>query len=177
MRVLVALDGSTFGESAVVAIAPWARAAGADVVLLTVRDPADIHETNAPTDYGHVLTPRGTASGSAILGLAEPAPAAVEDRSQALERARVEGEEYLSAIAARELTGIASEVRIEWSDQTADAIVDYAEEQGADLIAIGTHGRSGMTRALMGSVADAVVRRSPVPVMLVREGMRLADGG
>jgi nucleotide-binding universal stress UspA family protein len=50
----------------------------------------------------------------------------------------------------------------------ADAIVRQAKKWKADLIVIGTHGRRGVRRMLMGSDAEQVVRSSPVPVMLVR---------
>ena len=50
----------------------------------------------------------------------------------------------------------------------ADAIVRQAKKWKADLIVLGTHGRRGMRRMLMGSDAEQVVRNSPVPVMLVR---------
>jgi len=49
-----------------------------------------------------------------------------------------------------------------------DAILQTAEELGADLIVMGTHGRRGISRALLGSVAEMVVRTSPVPVLTVR---------
>ncbi|PSQ28285.1 universal stress protein UspA [Halobacteriales archaeon QS_9_67_15] len=48
------------------------------------------------------------------------------------------------------------------------AIVEYAEDSDVDQIVMGSHGRSGVTRILLGSVAEAVVRRSPVPVTVVR---------
>ena len=48
-------------------------------------------------------------------------------------------------------------------------IVDLARDERADLIVIGTHGRGGMDRALMGSVSDRVVRLAPCPVLTVRE--------
>lgn len=48
-------------------------------------------------------------------------------------------------------------------------IVSYAEERGIDQIVVGSHGRTGVERLLLGSVAEAVVRRSPVPVTVVRE--------
>lgn len=51
----------------------------------------------------------------------------------------------------------------------ASVIVSYAEEQGIDRIVIGSHGRTGVRRLLLGSVAEAVVRRSSVPVTVVRE--------
>ena len=50
----------------------------------------------------------------------------------------------------------------------ATAIVDAAEEQDVDQIVIGSRGRSGVSRVLLGSVAETVVRRSPVPVTVVR---------
>jgi universal stress protein A len=51
----------------------------------------------------------------------------------------------------------------------ADAIVHEAEAEGADLIVMGTHGRTGLTRLLMGSVAEAVVRRAKCPVLTVKQ--------
>ena len=50
----------------------------------------------------------------------------------------------------------------------AREIVDYAEEHDVDLIVIGSHGRSPMSRILLGSVAETVTRRAPVPVTVVR---------
>ncbi|MFW6152879.1 MAG: universal stress protein [Halobacteriota archaeon] len=50
-------------------------------------------------------------------------------------------------------------------------IVDEAVESGCDLIVMGTHGRSGLDRILLGSVAERVIRTSPVPVMTVRMGI------
>lgn len=47
-------------------------------------------------------------------------------------------------------------------------IVRYAEENDVDHIVMGSHGRSGVARVLLGSVAETVVRRSPVPVTVVR---------
>ncbi len=49
-----------------------------------------------------------------------------------------------------------------------DVIPNVAEEIGADLIVMGTHGRRGLSRALLGSVAEYVVRTSHVPVLTVR---------
>jgi nucleotide-binding universal stress UspA family protein len=50
----------------------------------------------------------------------------------------------------------------------AEAIVDYASKKDVDLIIMATHGRSGITRWALGSVADRVVRHAKVPVLLVR---------
>ena len=50
----------------------------------------------------------------------------------------------------------------------ARAIVDYVEEAEIDHVVIGSHGRTGASRILLGSVAETVARRSPVPVTIVR---------
>jgi nucleotide-binding universal stress UspA family protein len=50
----------------------------------------------------------------------------------------------------------------------ARGIVDYAEEHDMEHVVIGSHGREGVSRVLLGSVAETVVRRSPVPVTVVR---------
>ena len=52
---------------------------------------------------------------------------------------------------------------------TADTILDAAQTWGADLIVMGTQGRQGFPRLVLGSVADAVVRGADIPVMTVRE--------
>lgn len=52
--------------------------------------------------------------------------------------------------------------------QPARAIVEYAEEHDIDQIVMGSHGRDGVSRILLGSVAETVARRSPCPVTVVR---------
>lgn len=51
----------------------------------------------------------------------------------------------------------------------ATSIVDLAESEGVDFIVLGSHGRTGLTRLLMGSVAEAVVRRAKCPVLTVKQ--------
>jgi nucleotide-binding universal stress UspA family protein len=51
----------------------------------------------------------------------------------------------------------------------AGEIVRIAGDEGAEMIILGTHGRTGMSRLLMGSVAEAIVRRAPCPVLVYRE--------
>jgi universal stress protein A len=53
--------------------------------------------------------------------------------------------------------------------EPADAILDYAKNENIDLIVMGTHGRTGMRRVLMGSVADAVVRHASCPVLALKQ--------
>lgn len=56
----------------------------------------------------------------------------------------------------------------------ATAIVNLAEMEGADLIVMGTHGRTGFSRLLMGSVAELVVRRAQCPVLTIKQPARQA---
>ena len=58
----------------------------------------------------------------------------------------------------------------------SDALVAYARENGIDLIVIGTHGRSGLDRIVVGSVAEHVVRNAPAPVVTVRPDQADAIG-
>jgi universal stress protein A len=51
----------------------------------------------------------------------------------------------------------------------AGALVDFAQSENIDLIILGTHGRSGLSRLLMGSVAEAVVRRAECPVLTFKQ--------
>ncbi|MDL5360358.1 universal stress protein [Halalkalicoccus sp. NIPERK01] len=58
---------------------------------------------------------------------------------------------------------------LRWGDPAA-AILSYAVENGVDVIVMGTHGRSGYERYLLGSVAERVVRTAPIPVLTVAVG-------
>lgn len=56
---------------------------------------------------------------------------------------------------------------VRWGS-AAEAIVDYAAEQAIDLIVISTHGRTGLSHILLGSVAERIVREAPCPVLTIR---------
>lgn len=74
--------------------------------------------------------------------------------------------EGLRAIVAELAPGVAVESQVV-SGVPARQIVKYARGHGVDLIVMGTHGRTGVSRALLGSVAEAVVRRAPCRVLTV----------
>jgi nucleotide-binding universal stress UspA family protein len=61
---------------------------------------------------------------------------------------------------------------VETSDEPAETIAGYAKAQNIDLIVIGTHGRGGLERLLVGSVAERVIRTAPCPVLTVRHPER-----
>ncbi len=75
-------------------------------------------------------------------------------------------ESALSVVRERTGQGITTEVR---EGHPAPEICAYAREIGADLVVTGTRGRHGENRLLLGSVAEKVVRTSPVPVLTVRQ--------
>lgn len=87
------------------------------------------------------------------------------------EMAKRSGEQVLSrAAAAAQQAGLAAETDLLESDgrRIEDVIVADAKRWLADLIVIGTHGRSGVSRLLFGSVAEGVVRGAEVPILLMR---------
>jgi nucleotide-binding universal stress UspA family protein len=92
-------------------------------------------------------------------------------------RAQDEAEHYLAAVVnrltARGLARVAWKV---WYDDPARAVVDAARHNAADLIVMSTHGRGGLSRLLLGSVAESVVRSSPAPVLLVRGALTWTPG-
>ena len=76
--------------------------------------------------------------------------------------------EETKAEAERAGLATSTELRDLKGGRVADAIIDEAGVARCDLIVIGTHGRRGFQRTLMGSDAERVMRESPVPVLLVR---------
>jgi nucleotide-binding universal stress UspA family protein len=75
------------------------------------------------------------------------------------------------AMAELAKTGLAAGVRVVQETREGPPfleIVRYAQEGDIDLIVMGTHGRTGLAHALMGSVAEKVVRKAPCPVLTVR---------
>lgn len=85
-----------------------------------------------------------------------------------LERRREEAQELLADAKSRAADhGCSVETAVDVG-QPSDVIVDYATENGLDLIVVGSHGRTGFSRVLLGSVAERVARQAPVPVTIVR---------
>lgn len=92
----------------------------------------------------------------------------VEELDKREEGRRTTAERYLQQVATRfepEDTNLVMEVL---SGRAADKLTDYAEKNGVDLILMATHGRSGVSRWVRGSVADRILRAALVPVLMVR---------
>ncbi|MDY9928053.1 MAG: universal stress protein [Methanosarcina sp.] len=83
---------------------------------------------------------------------------------------RKEGERAVSAVKYQgEAAGV--EVReVVWEGNPSNVIIEFSENNNIDLVVMGTLGKTGLDRFLLGSVAEKVVRSSTVPVMVVRSG-------
>jgi nucleotide-binding universal stress UspA family protein len=90
------------------------------------------------------------------------------DPMQAQVTAVQEAEDYVSGLAQRLLgEGVRAEVEVRFGDPVEE-ILDHVTWDHIDLIAMATHGRTGLTRVVMGSVAEHVLRRTSVPMLLMR---------
>jgi nucleotide-binding universal stress UspA family protein len=87
-----------------------------------------------------------------------------------------EAEEYLAAVVRRLADkGIGGAETHVWYGPAATAIVEAAAVQKADLIVMSTHGRSGLGRLVLGSVAESVLRGTTIPILIVRAGHAPVD--
>ncbi len=144
--VLVPLDGSALAEEALPVAKRLAKALHGEVVLIGVVPPTDT-----------ALTPAGMAA------------ALFHDDTY---RRTAEARDYLVQLTGRlAAQGYAAshEVRAGQPAATIDAI---GRERGASVVVMATHGRSGLDRLLLGSVAEAVVRAGSFPTLLVRAGLQ-----
>jgi len=92
-----------------------------------------------------------------------------------VEALREEGKQAVNRVAEEaESEGIQVNTAVE-TGIAHRSIVDYVENEGIDLVVMGTHGRTGVGRFLLGSVAEKVVRTADVPVMTVRSAEEEAE--
>jgi nucleotide-binding universal stress UspA family protein len=143
-HILVPTDFSQASRLAVDAAAVLARQIGAKITLV------------------HVYDPKGLAP-PATLGWTPAQQKSVEIEVQkAIEQSFEE-------LVKDHLTDVEVADRVILHDSSpAHGICEYATRVGADLIAISTHGRTGLKHLLVGSVAERVVRHAPVPVLTLR---------
>ena len=148
-NILVPLDGSPAAERGLQEAIALAAALGSRIKLLHVIDPTVVYPMIA-------YIPRED------MALSGGHDKTLRDEAEAL---------VARAEANAEAKGVTTERLIVTRDVTtvADLIVEAAEQSNADMIVMGTHGRRGLDRLLMGSDAEMVLRNSRVPVLMVRE--------
>ena len=145
-RIVVPLDGSERAEDAIAHAESFARATGAPLHLVRVVDAAPMTQVGIPG-----LGVEQAALVAALKTIKAEAAAATEylvaNREQLAER------------------GVATTTEV----VTGEVVPEILEAvRPRDLLVMTTHGRTGMDRWFFGSVAEAVIRRSPVPVLVVR---------
>ncbi len=140
-RILIALDGSKRAEASL----EWATRIGFQAAYILVRS---VPPHYAPSPY---------------------LPHVIEETQRALETESQEAAGYLAKVERQLRTaGLHVETEVLVGAQPASAILTAAEEFAANLIAIGTHGRGGIAKLMLGSVADKVVRAASAPVLVIR---------
>ncbi len=142
--------------------------------------PLDGSETSACSlDDVRAVTAGNPDAEIVLLMAAEPVKMElgfIQDKEESEKNIRAWSEKTLGEIKDRLADEGLNVSSIVIQGRPADAILDYAEKNGIDLIVMSTHGRSGPSRWAFGSVADKVVRSSIVPVLVsVPRGCRLRN--
>jgi len=136
-RLLIATDLSRMSEAFLATIADLTRGLPSELILLYVSNIAEFAEIQDET-------------GMAFDQYMESVRSRLQDTVE-----RLFG------------PGVAARVEVLPDDSVADGILAAADRIRADMIVMGTHGRSGLSRLVLGSVAEAVLRRATVPVLVV----------
>jgi len=144
-KVLVPVDGSATSELGLQEAMKLARLTGASVRLLHVVDVMSL-----------------AIAGAGTAGVAGDMLAAVRESGRTILR-RAE-----ASVQAAQLT-VDTVLHENTSGRVAEIIADEVTSWGADLVVLGTHGRRGVGRLILGSDAEQVLRLSSVPVLLVRD--------
>lgn len=141
-KLLVPTDGSGISIAGALRAVPLAKLAGASLTAVFVQD-----------TYPYT-------------GIGEPNAAGLQAYMAA---ARAEGSAALDRIGgAAGAEGVAFDSLVVEDHQAAKGIVEAAQSCGADLIVMGSHGRSGLAKLVLGSVATQVLALSPVPVLIIK---------
>ncbi|MFZ3139587.1 universal stress protein [Polaromonas sp.] len=145
-RILVPVDGSETSNKALVAALQMARESGGRVRLIHV-----VEELAYLTGYEQY----GGYSGELITAMRENGTKVIND-----------------AMAIAQAAGVAADSMLydELGERLAEVVANAAREWKADLVVVGTHGRRGVGRMLLGSGAEQILRLAPVPVLVIRLG-------
>lgn len=145
-KILLPIDGSDISSQAANSGISFARQIGAEIVVLNVTQP-----------FSSLVGFDGVAASYAISD------------TDYEEAARKEAQEYLQPVLDRAATaGVKATSAIASNYNVADGVVAAAKEHDCDLIYIATHGRSGLSRLLLGSVTTKVIQLAPVSVLVYR---------
>jgi len=152
-RLVVPLDGSALAEASLPLVVDLAKRLGIPVRLVRA------------LNLAAVLTPLVDGAGL----LVSPSPEVTEQMTEAVER---DARDYLTAVAARlEDEGVSAT----WSVLEGSPFYAIADAtKTGDLLVTTSHGRGGVLRWLLGSVADKLIREAAAPVLLVRAGSSLS---
>ncbi|WP_116809176.1 universal stress protein [Steroidobacter cummioxidans] len=142
-RILVPVDGSAAASEGLDEAIELARHLQARIWLLHIIEPVVMIPVEAMAGAVHQVIEGVRIAGKELL----------KDCEQKVAKAGIEVDQELIETVGR---------------SAGECIVNKVEETKSDLIICGTHGRRGVRRLLMGSDAEYVARRSPVPVLLVR---------
>ena len=143
-NILLATDGSAASSHAAALAVNLARIHGAKLTALYVSDP-----------YPY-------------LGIGEVNPLGYEAYAAAAQQMAAKAHAQAEALCQTGGVVVPMEALLVEDVGAASGIVESAKQVGADLIVVGSHGRSGIARLMLGSVAARVVAESPIPVLISR---------
>ena len=140
-KILCPTDYSSTSDNAVRYAVEFARKVGAHIRFI------------------HILT-----SGNPVVKITPAEDGSIDQ----IEEDDVLPESFSSILMAEKQKGLSADIRV-LKGEAPKVIAEQAKSWGADLIIMGSHGRSGLHRLIMGSVAEDVFRSSDIPVLLVKQ--------
>ncbi len=138
-NIVVPIDGSSPSDAAVALAVKVASAPDASITIAHVIDPAKLAAVAAPSSI---------------------------DPNIAIDAARQAGTEVLARAQEAAKAGNHKVTTTLIEGDPVSAVLELATNIGADLIIVGSHGRGGLSRALLGSVAEGILRKSSIPVLV-----------
>jgi nucleotide-binding universal stress UspA family protein len=142
-KIMVPLDGSKLAECVIPHAQEIAKLSKASIELVQVIEPVEL-----PTRGGLALS--------------------IDDLKQIDTYSKNDAERYLNEILSRlKNVGIKARSKV-LIGKAADSLIDYIHEGNFDLIIMATHGRSGISRWIWGSVAERILHHSSIPVLIIR---------
>lgn len=143
-HIILATDGSAASEHAAQLAIELARTHGAQLTAVYVLDPYP------------------------FLAIGETNPLGFQAYMAAAQQHATAAHAKVAALCSQGGAAVTLQARMVENTAPAAGIVQVATEEGADLIVVGSHGRSGIARLMVGSVASKVVAESPIPVLVAR---------